>query len=1351
MFSGHLYYLDCMDEIDYNNQILDQVIIGRVSPKIYAFETNSFPNFLKIGDTYRSVSTRLREWKRLFPDLSQIYEREAIVNDNVYFRDHAVHAYLTGSLRKHRLQAHEAKGSEVFSNEFFESTSKRDIDEAIEDIKASFEVGDQRYEFYDATDLRPEILQFRRGETWPVRPNQIATVKAFKDALAHGRNNLLMYAVMRFGKSFVAILCAQASSSRVVLVVSAKKDVKTEWRHTVEVPGNFADFRFVDSKVLDRDSKAISAALAEGVSVVVFVTFQELLGEEVRKRHQELFANKIDLLIIDETHFGARGEEFSKVIDQTKTIFGAKAAKEEERATRGAAADLSEVAIQSVLKKFDAKVRLHLSGTPYRLLMSEEFRKEDIISTVRYADVIAEQKAWEDENLIDEKLEEWDNPYFGFPQMIRFAFHPNISARKKMAELRSQGTTFAFSALLEPRSIVLAPENKAHRQFRHQQEVLDLLLTIDGSQRDDELLGFLDFDQIKEGKMCRHMVMVLPYRASCDAMEELISKNRDSFKNLADYEIINISGLDSPKHLSEPEDVKSAIRSAELINRKTLTLTVNRMLTGSTVEQWDTMLFLKDTSSPQEYDQAIFRLQNKYVRSLKNSNKFIIENLKPQTLLVDFAPERMFRIQEQGAFTFNLINQQKGNAALHARIDEELRISPVIAMNAGRLRQVEATDILEAVSEYKSTRSISDEARDIPVDLGLLGNPAIAKEIRGQAPIGSKQGLTVDPVQGDGEDFEHPQSNEGENKAPRDAGKNGNTLRDDDLKAIQEKIQTYYQRILFFAMLTPNHVGSLDDIIVSLDDATNRRIAKNLSLDLEVLKLIPSVINPLKLWVMDYKIQNSSTLMRDPTLTPLDRAIAGLRKFERISDSEIRTPSWLCQQMVDELPVQSLRSAVEGRRLFLDVASKSAEFAVALYGRLINEAGMAHERVKDLIISIPTSAIAYEFTRKLYEVLDLEVSAIPFGIFSGDLIDGGFDLHMLKNDEGAEDSSKMAKFLRHQSRVADDGKESVKFGAIVGNPPYQIKGGGGGANDTALYHLFVEQAMALEPNLISMVIPSRWMSSGRGLEKFREAMLSSRNLRKMVDYPDGAEIFPSVQNKGGICVFLWDRDYDGTCQLELVRNGRSLGPVGRALNEFDVLVRDYRAVPILKKVIASSSESVIRIASADTPFGLASNFPRWNATMRDPGQLKYFHLAKSKRQWSYIDRVEIKKNEADIGGWKVFVPLAGSDGGRTLPDQVLGSPEIAPPQSVCSQTFRYFGPFANEAEAKSFESYFKTKLFRFLVSLRKNSHNSYRDSYLWVPMQTWDRVWTDGELYKNLNINSEEQDFISSMIKDMND
>ena len=147
-------------------------------------------------------------------------------------------------------------------------------------------------------------------------------------------------------------------------------------------------------------------------------------------------------------------------------------------------------------------------------------------------------------------------------------------------------------------------------------------------------MGFLDYDKIKKGNMCRHIVCVLPFRASCDALENLIIENKERFKNLCGYEIINIAGVENETEFRNTQDVKTKIKAYEAENKKTITLTVNRMLTGSTVEEWDTMLYFKDTASPQEYDQAIFRLQNQYIREFVDENNDVIKfNMKPQTLL----------------------------------------------------------------------------------------------------------------------------------------------------------------------------------------------------------------------------------------------------------------------------------------------------------------------------------------------------------------------------------------------------------------------------------------------------------------------------------------------------------------------------------------------------------------------------------------------------------------------------------------------------------------------------------------------------------------------------------------------
>ena len=554
-----------------------------------------------------------------------------------------------------------------------------------------------------------------------------------------------MYAVMRFGKSFTSMCCAVEMNANFVMVVSAKADVKNEWKKTVESHIKFEGYSFLDSSSLLKSETIISDKIASNEKIVLFLTLQDLQGDEIKTKHKEIFENQIDLLLIDETHFGARAIEYGKVLknkilEQEEKVLNTQNSKE---------TTLDE--LDSTIKTLNTKVRIHLSGTPYRILMNSEFTNDDIIAFYQFSDIAQDQEKWDNENLNKDESKEWDNPYYGFPKMIRFAFNPNKSSKKRLEDLKNSGFTYAFSELFRPLSIIKDKENNLHKKFKYEQEIKDLLQVIDGSQSDDNLLSFLDYDKIKDGKMCRHIVCVLPYRASCDALEELIKTSK--FKNLNFYEIINISGVDSDKVYKDTDSIVNKIKEYEIQNKKTFTLTVNKMLTGSTVPQWDTMLYFKDTSSPQEYDQAIFRLQNQYIKTYKEPNGDVVKyNMKPQTLLVDFNPNRMFQIQEQKSQIYNANIESNGNSKLEDRIRQELQISPIIVVNSNKIVEITPTDILNEVRKYSSSRSVFDEATTIAIDLDLLKYEAIKAEIEKQAKIGSKQGLQIEAVSGDEHD-----------------------------------------------------------------------------------------------------------------------------------------------------------------------------------------------------------------------------------------------------------------------------------------------------------------------------------------------------------------------------------------------------------------------------------------------------------------------------------------------------------------------------------------------------------------------------------------------------------------------
>ena len=1345
--------------------VLDRIIIGRVDPYIYAFTTNTVPNYLKVGDTYRPVSQRLNEWRAFFPDLEKQYENKAVIDEETYFRDYAIHQYLENDLNKKRLKSEDLEDGIYYSREFFKGAETGDIDSAIEDIKESYQANSSKYEYYSSKNRLPQIFHYQRGEQWTLRPNQADAVKAFVNAVNNGRKNLLMYAVMRFGKSFTSLCCVLEISADIVLVVSAKADVKDEWKKTVEGAGNFSEYMFLEAYDLASNENAIKASREENKKVVIFLTLQDLQGDAIKDKHKELFKEQIDLLIIDETHFGARAESFGKILENAGY----------EKSDRSNINKLDDENIdvniaEEELKQINARIRLHLSGTPYRILMGSEFEKDDIISFVQFSDIVKEQEEWDKNNLNKDDINEWDNPYYGFPQMVRFAFNPNKSSREKMEALKRSGVTFAFSKLFEPASIKKDTKNNGHKKFINETEILDLLQVIDGSKEDENLLGFLDYDKIKEGRMCRHMVMVLPYCASCDAMEELLSKRKDAFKNLDEYEIINISGVDAGRIYKKPSDIKNKIKECEDSNKKTITLTVNRMLTGSTVEQWDTMLYFKDTSSPQEYDQSIFRLQNQYIRTLSSEKGFIKENLKPQTLLVDFDPDRLFRMQEQKSLIYNVNTEENGNSKLKERIVEELRISPVIMMNHNKIKEVDATNILEAISEYNNQRSVSDEVLDIPVDLSILNDETIRKAIEQQAEFNSKQGLTIDPNQGEGDELdineagEEVENSEG-NQDKTESKDYTEEKKDKEIEKLEGQIKTYYQRILFFSFLTKDKVASLDDILSVIDKDENIRLSKNLFLDKGIIEKISKVMDPFKRSRLDYKIQNISMLACDESVEPLTRAMTSIKKFNRMSESEVITPSKVCDEMVDLLPEKGLKESVSRQDKLLDIASKSGEYAVSLYKRLTSELGYSHEDIRNIIYSIPTSSIAYEFTRRFYEILDINVENIAAGF-------NAYDLIGVKNDKDEVDYEKISGILKQEKpfgkiTLEDEikaGEKTVRFGAVIGNPPYQISDGGAQASAKPIYQYFVLLGKQLSNRYSCYITPTRWFAGGKGLEEFRDMMLRDETIKELHDFLTPEDIFPNTNNRGGVCYFLIDATKIGeNVKFVTHKNNKRVSEIDRPLliDGVDIFLRDNRGIDILNKFNNYGCNSYLEeIISARKPFGLDGNFIISEEFKTDKaGIVNSLKCYGKSQKIGFIDNAIIKKNKKWIKSWKVFTPYANNIGTELNDDNQNSF--VGEPNSVCTETFLAIGADLNLSEeaAKNLSVYLKTKFARYLHSLAKISQHGTKQTYRFVPMQDFteksDIDWSkpidniDEQLFDKYNLSQEEREHIKNSIKDM--
>ena len=1310
--------------------LLDGLIVGRVEPHIYAFSTETVPNYLKVGDTTRGVRIRLDEWKKIFPNLVQQYEHSAQIDEETIFRDFAVHAFLEQEKGRTRLLP-ETFDLPYYSKEFFEGATTADLEEAISDIYQSAREKNGKYQFY-SPDRLPQTFTYERTDNYPPRANQQQVIDNFRNAVAAGRNNLLLYAVMRFGKSFTAMCCAKEMDAKIVVIVSAKGDVMEEWKKTVESHVYFAEYKFLNSKSLLSDERAVSNTLAAGGKVAICLTLQDLQGDEIKAKHKEVFEHQIDLLIIDETNYGVRGASYGKVLRQYNL---SKSQIEKELQSVDGFETLDQV--DEAVKVLNAKIRIHLSGTPYRILMSDEFKKEDIIAFVQFTDIIDAQKQWDDEHLKEDDCNEWDNPYYGFPQMIRFAFNPNASSVKKMEELRKNGITYAFSELFRPRSMT-PKANGSHRQFLHEPEILDLLEVIDGTKEDENLLGFLDYDKIKESKMCRHIVVVLPFRASCDAMAALIQREKDRFKNLQDYDVINIAGFDEEHKYTTTDIVKGKIKACEEEGRKTLTLTVNRMLTGTTVPQWDTMLYLKGTASPQEYDQAIFRLQNQYITTFKDeSGRTIKYNMKPQTLLVDFDPNRMFRLQELKSQFYNVNTEVQGNASLRDRIAKELAISPIIVLNKHKLQESTPTNITDAVREYSRNRSVLDEASDIPTDSILLEDAEILHVLRGIAPVDAKGGFMTKPTKGKGDDLDMPDAPDTpEGAENRDAEPTGqpnqqpdrpNPAEEDD--KLDKRLAAYYARILFFAFLTDSTVKSLEEVIAAIPETTdNRRIANHLGLDRKVLEVIQEKSNPFILRDLDYKIENTNDLIRDAALLPMERVEIAMRRFGRLSDSEIVTPAKVADEMVAILPFEELNEKADAK--FLDIASKEGEFSVALYRRF-------GEKVKPRLYAIATSTLAYEFTRKVYTLLGMPVENIYADFTSFDLI--------------GKNNNEIIKQLT-----------DMKFDVIVGNPPYQETLEVGRSLAKQLFPTFIKIGIKLAPKYFSLITPARWFTADaqdNSFPKLRDFVKKNNHFATIVTH-NGKKLFPNTE-LSMVNYFLWDKDFMGNTQF-VEHIGDTPYALSRPLFEknLEIVIPQNNIVSIIRKIQSIGYTPLNTITSGRDAFGIVGKNIE-NRSKPEPFENSVAVLC-AYEQIRYISRSLISKGLDFLESYKVFTSK-GNGGAGLLTDgkpvAIIGKSFVGVPNMACTDSLIPFGKFKSKLEAKNLQKYMASKFLRFCVGILKVSQNLYQNVYGFVPLQDFtansDIDWSqsvadiDRQLYAKYGLTAEEIDFIESMIKPM--
>ena len=483
-----------------------------------------------------------------------------------------------------------------------------------------------------------------------------------------------------------------------------------------------------------------------------------------------------------------------------------------------------------------------------------------------------------------------------------------------------------------------------------------------------------------------------------------------------------------------------------------------------------------------------------------------------------------------------------------------------------------------------------------------------------------------------------------------------------------------------------------------------------------------------------------------------------------LSSDEVFTPPTIANQMLDLLP-QDLFNSPDTK--FLDPACKTGVFLREIAKRLLKglEAQFPdlQERI-DHIFQHQIYGVAITELTSLLSRRGVYCSKYPNSIYSvtqfeeaegnirfkkivhhwkfGRCVFCGASQSQYDRDEVLETH---AYELIHTSKPEEIFK--MKFDVIVGNPPYQLSDGGGtGKSARPLYHKFVDQAKKLNPRYLSMIIPARWYSGGKGLDEFRETMLSDKRIRKLVDFENSDDVFHGVDISGGICYFLWSRDEEGLCEITTNFEGQKVIST-RALNEYNTLIRHEKAIQIVKKIKTQNQKYLSDIVSVRQPFGISSTYLPHNQ-----GIPCWFTQKQGKL---YADIKDVRDKNELLNKWKLLIPKAPIAGQTDFSKPVGffydGNVRIVEPGTCCSESWLVACAFDTESEVKAFKSYLFTKTARFLLLQTVVSQNISKKNFNFVPdLGRYSGEYTDEELIELWGITKEEWEFIDAKISTIN-
>ena len=488
--------------------------------------------------------------------------------------------------------------------------------------------------------------------------------------------------------------------------------------------------------------------------------------------------------------------------------------------------------------------------------------------------------------------------------------------------------------------------------------------------------------------------------------------------------------------------------------------------------------------------------------------------------------------------------------------------------------------------------------------------------------------------------------------------------------------------------------------------------------------------------------------------------------LSNLSNDEVFTPPELANQMLDLLPQQLFE---DPNTKFLDPCCKSGVFLREIAKRLIKGLEEKIPNLQDRIDHIMHNqlfGIAITELTSLLSRRSLYCSKYANSRYSiSHFITPDGNIRFKKTQHTWENGK--CKYCGATQREYDRGFEyeshayewihtispedifNMKFDVCISNPPYQLEvGSQKDKYAVPLYDKFVEQCKKLNPKYITMIIPARWYSGGRGLEKFRDEMLHDRKIKVLVHYPNPYDCFKGVDNPGGICYFLWSRDYSGDCTFVSCEGENKIQTV-RKLDEYPIFIRDLKGLNFIKRIESlhiNDDKTLDKVVSPQNPFGIVTSYkpldqgiPCWFTSKIG---LKYVSPNDLKDDYGYLNKFKVLIPKAPIAGQTDFTkPVGIYYKGNTL---------IANPGECCSQTWLVANAFISRNEAESFRSYLLTKTVRFLLLQTVVSQDIGRNRFCFVPaLDTYEDEFTDERLRKMWNITDDEWDYINTRIRNI--